>query len=245
MHQVSARSIKRYGLRPLRKMLATIGHDRRGLALIEFAYTFPVVLSLGCFAVENANLTVMNERVNQISLNLADNASRVGDMQSNNSSQLREIDVNDVLTAARLQGEKWGLTQYGRITLSSLEEHDGQQFIHWQRCLGMKKGAMYDSRYGVAPTDAGTQPLPATPGTRVAGMGDPGALVTAPPDSGVMFVEIAYDYQPVLGRIWIPSGPMQLHYKASFIVRDKRVFNQIYNPQPQATPYTCDRYTTT
>lgn len=232
-------------LHRVRRLTRSFVRDTSGVALIEFAYSLPIVLAFGCYAVECANLTVMSERVSQISLNLADNASRVGDMQSDNSSQLREIDVNDVLTAARLQGEKWDLTKYGRITLSSLEEHDGKQFIHWQRCLGLKKGAGYDSSYGVTTTDAGTQPLPAKPGTSVAGMGEAGALVTAPPDSGVMFVEINYDYQPVVGSIWLPSGLLKLHYRSSFIVRDKRVFNQIYNPLPLATPYTCDRYTTT
>jgi hypothetical protein len=219
--------------------------DRSGVALIEFAYTLPIVLGLGCYALECANLVIMNERVNQISLNLADNASRVGDMQSDNSSQLREVDVADVLTAARLQGEKWGLTQYGRITLSSLEERGGKQFIHWQRCLGMKKGAGYDSSYGVATVDSATQPLPLTPGKEVPGMGETNASVTAPPDSGVMFAEINYDYQPVVGKAWLPAGILRLHYNASFIVRDKRVFNQLYNPAPAATRYTCDRYTTT
>ena len=227
------------------RLMRAIARDRSGVALIEFAYSLPVVLGLGCYATEVANLMVMNERVNQITLNLADNASRVGDMQSDNSSQLREIDVNDVLTAARLQGEKWGLTSYGRITLSSLEERDGKQFIHWQRCLGLRKGTNYDSRYGVASTDSGTQPLPSTPGKEVTGMGDAGKTITAPPDSGVMFVEINYDYQPVVGTAWLPEGVLRLHYIASFIVRDKRVFNQIYNPAPTATRYTCDRYTTT
>lgn len=228
-----------------RRHFRRLVRDRSGVALIEFAYSLPIVLGLGCYATECANIVIMNERVNQIALSLADNASRVGDMQSDNSSQLREIDVNDALTAARLQGTKWGLTQYGRITLTSLEEHDGKQYVRWQRCLGLKKGTNYDSHYGVATTDSGLQAWPSAPGKQVTGMGDAGAVVTAPPDSGVMFVEINYDYQPVIGSSWIPDGFMLLHYNASFIVRDKRVFSQIYNPAPAATRYTCDRYTTT
>lgn len=230
--------------RPHAAMRALV-RDRSGVALIEFALGLPIVFGLGCLGIENANLAIMNERVNQVALTLADNASRVGDMQSDNSSQLREIDVNDVLTAARLQGEKWGLTQYGRITLSSLEEHDGKQFIHWQRCLGLKKGANYDSRYGVATPDSASQPLPLTPGKQVNGMGEPGAVVTAPPDSGVMFVEVSFDYQPVISNAWVPTGTLRLRYNGSFIVRDKRVFTQLFNPSPVATRYTCDRYTTT
>jgi hypothetical protein len=226
-------------------LMRALGRDRSGVALMEFAYSLPIVLALACYATETANVVNMNQRINQIALSLADNASRVGDMQSDNSSQLREIDVNDALTAARLQGEKWGVTQNGRITLSSLEEHNGKQYIRWQRCIGLKKGANYDSRYGVAATDSGVQPWPAAPGKEVSGMGDPGVIVTAPPDSGVMFVEINYDYQPVVGSAWVPNGLLQLHYNASFVVRDKRTFSQIFNPAPTATKYTCDRYTAT
>ncbi|WP_026326006.1 TadE/TadG family type IV pilus assembly protein [Sphingomonas sp. Mn802worker] len=219
--------------------------DRSGLALIEFAISLPVVMALGCYGAETANLVLMNERINQIGLSLADNASRVGNMQSDNSSQLREIDINDALTSARIQGSRWNVTQNGRITLSSLEEHDGKQYIRWQRCLGLKKGANYDSHYGFATADSGIQPWPAAPGTQVTGMGDANAVVTAPPGSGVMFVEINYDYQPIIGATWVPSTTMLMHYNSVFVVRDKRAFSQIFNPSPEATRYTCDRYTAT
>ncbi|SEK43125.1 hypothetical protein SAMN05216382_0395 [Sphingomonas palmae] len=219
--------------------------DRSGVALIEFAISLPIVLAIGCYGTETANLVLMHERINQIGLALADNASRVGNMQSDNSSQLREIDINDALTAARIQGERWQVTQNARITVSSLEEHGGKQYIRWQRCIGLKKGANYDSRYGVATTDSGLQPWPAAPGKQVTGMGDAGAIVTAPPDSGVMFVEINYDYQPVVGAAWVPTSSTLMHYNSAFVVRDKRTFSQIFNPSPEATKYTCDRYTAT
>jgi len=35
-----------------------------------------------------------------------------------------------------------------------------------------------------------------------------------------------------------------IHYVATFIVRDRRDFSQIYNPSPTATRMTCDKYTT-
>ena len=229
----------------LRRLAGALRRDLSGVALTEFAFSLPIVLGIGCYGVETANLALANLRVSQIALNLADNASRVGNMQSDNTSQLREVDVNDVLTAARLQGEKWGITTQGRITLSSLEENDGKQYIHWQRCLGTRSGAKYESSYGkTKPTD-GTVAGPAYAGTEVDGMGEPGAKVTAPPDSGVMFVEISYDYAPVISSAWLPNGTARIHYIASFIVRDRRVFDQIYNPNPAATRYTCDKFTST
>lgn len=229
---------------PASSRLGALARDRRGLALMEFALGLPLVLAMGLYGVEIANLAMANLRISQIALNLADNASRVGLLQSNNSTQLREIDMNDALTAARLQGASWDLTTRGRIIVSSLEESNGSQIIHWQRCLGTQKGTDFDSHYGnTTPTD-GTDTSSANDGTVVTGgMGPTGDKVTAPPGSGVMFVEINYQYKPVVSELWLPGGTARLHYIASFVVRDRRIFTQIYNPQPAATRYTCDRYT--
>jgi Flp pilus assembly protein TadG len=230
--------------------------DASGLALLEFAFSLPLVLGIGLYGVETANLALANLRVSQVALNLADNASRVGEIQSNNTSQLREIDMNDVLTAAQLQGDPWDLTARGRIIVSSLEEKSGKQMIHWQRCLGTKgkldapaaERVDFNSHYGTTTANAGTDATSATAGYEIpgaAGMGPTGNKVTAPPSSGVMFVEINYQYKPVVSSAWLPEGSARIHYIASFIVRDKRVFTQIYNPSPAATRYTCNRYTET
>lgn len=242
--------------------------DQSGLALIEFAFTAPLVIALGLYGVETANLALANLRVSQIALNLADNASRVGMQSSLATQQLREVDINDTFAAAKIQGLGWDLTTRGRITVSSLEaDKDGKQTIHWQRCLGTKSGAGYDSSYGRTRISGGTPsaadnnaaPYDPTAGVNtnqsgadnsashpgsviVGGMGDPGAKVIAPNNSGVMFVEINYDYKPVAGTGWLPGGAAKLHYIASFIVRDRRDFGQVYNPSPAATRNTCDTY---
>ena len=227
-----------------------LGRDTGGLALLEFAFSLPLVLGIGLYGVETANLALANMRISQIALNLADNASRVGLMQSNNSTQLREIDINDVLTAARLQGEKWELTTRGRITLTSLEEKNGSQIMHWQRCLGVPPAGAnrvdYISHYGVTSVTDGQDTMAANDGVVTAGnagMGDTDSKVTAPPSSGVMFVEINYQYKPVVSTAWLPGGAARIQYIASFIVRDRRVFDQIYNPDPAATRYRCNRFT--
>jgi Flp pilus assembly protein TadG len=232
-----------HALPRLRRGIAALRRDRSGVALVEFAFSMPLVLGIGCYGIEVSNLALANLRVSQVAMNLADNASRVGDLQNDNSAQLREIDVNDVLNAARLQGANWNLTTRGRITVSSLEEHNGKQYIHWQRCLGMMSGAMFDSRYGKAKPTDGIDATAANAGPVVTGMGDPGGIVTAPPSSGVIFVEVSYQYEPVISSAWLPGGYARVHYVGSFIVRDRRVFDQIYNPSPAATRYTCDKYT--
>lgn len=237
-------------------LLRRLNRDRRGVSLVEFAFAFPLIFTVGGFGIELSYYALCQLKVSQYALNLADNASRVGVVASNGVSQLRETDINDVLQATRLQGEAIGLTQNGRITLSSLErvsqsyDTTTTQRIHWQRCIGLKKGTGYDSSYGVAKITAGAD----APDTWKAaaddqyagyatttGMGDAGAAVTAPDDSGVMFVEINYDYQPLLGSLFM--GPTKIRYVGSFIVRDNRDYSQITNPAPKATASTCNLYT--
>ncbi|KQM65000.1 hypothetical protein ASE75_08060 [Sphingomonas sp. Leaf17] len=218
----------------LRRALRRFARETRGVALVEFAFAAPIVLGIGTYAVELANYGITQMRVSQIALNLADNASRVGATSSLSIQQLREGDINDVLQAARYQGSRIGLTTTGRITLSSLEQNSsGGQWIHWQRCIGLKRGVGYDSSYGTEGDGAS--------GTGFAGMGETGAKVTAPPASGVMFVEINYDYQPVFGN-WV-LGTKKIRYIASFIVRDNRDFGQIHNPAPAAAASSCSLYT--
>lgn len=226
-------------------LFARLRRDRSGVTVIEFAYALPIVLGLGLYAVECTNLALVNLRVSQAALNLADNASRVGlQVDSSSTQQLREIDLNDVLDGSRLYGEPWKLTERGRITLSSLEKKDGEQRIHWQRCLGQKRGADFDSHYGTTDIADGTSTQNADKGTlRNEGMGEPGARVHSPEGSGVMFVEINYEYQPVVSSAWLPQQTTVIRYTGSFIVRDRREFSQLYNPDPAAERKTCNLYT--
>ncbi len=219
-----------------RRFAARLKADVRGLALTEFAFAMPVIFSIGMYGIEVSNLALTNLRVSQVALTLADNASRVGVRSSLSVQQLRESDINDVLEGARLQGENLELAQKGRVTVSSLQVNsDSGQWIFWQRCLGLRSGTGYDSSYGVE-GDGAT-------GTAFTGMGEVGSQVTAPPNSAVIFVEINYDYEPVVGD-WL-IGDRKVQYVASFIVRDPRDLTQIYNPNPAATPSTCDRHSAT
>jgi Flp pilus assembly protein TadG len=258
--------------RPLRRAAARLSRDTRGVAMLEFAFAAPIVLMIGLYGLETANLALANLKVSQIALNLADNASRVGAIDTSSQiEQLREADMNDVLQAARAQGATIGLTTNGRIIVSSLEaDATGTQRIHWQRCAGLKSGTGYDSTYGITATNnqstgstydptagVNTSTLPADnsashPGSLaigkaggpvLSGMGDSAAdAVTAPSGGGVIFVEINYLYQPAVGNwLW---GPTRIHYIASFIVRDKRDFGQIFNPvtSPVTAKATCNLY---
>lgn len=236
-------------LRRRRVPLRRLARDTSGLALLEFALSLPVLLGTGMYAIEATNLALTHLKVNQIALNLADNASRVGATNNLSIQQVREWDMNDIIQAARLQGAGIKLTTNGRIIISSLEnvqqsyDTTPTQRIHWQRCVGLKTGAGYDSSYGTTSTTAGTDATSGNKGTNAyTGMGDPTARVSAPAGSGVMFVELNYRYQPLVSHYFV--GNPRLHYVASFAVRsDKRDYTQIYNPTPTATRSTCDKYT--
>jgi Flp pilus assembly protein TadG len=228
-----------------------------GLALVEFALGAPLVLLAGGWCTELSYYGLCQLNISQYALSLADNASRVGQVASNGVSTLRETDLNDVLQATKVQGDGLDLTTNGRIILSSLEnvtqDYDNAptQRIHWQRCIGLKQGDGYDSSYG-GPTSKKTAGTAAPAGyvagtddqyagvAAPTGMGDAGAKVVAPKDSGVMFVEINYEYKPIFGSMYMK--PTRIHYIASFMVRDNRDFERISNPNPTATASTCDLY---
>jgi hypothetical protein len=242
--------------------------DARGAALLEFALALPILLTLGGYGIELGNLALTNMRISQIALTLADNASRIGVNNGSAMFQLREGDVNDILQGARLMGAGLKLTTYGRVTISSLENvqrsfWDGTadsapvQRIHWQRCVGTMKGATgsktfpsYDSNNGVAADSpsqlatVGTDQTQANAGKVSAGMGSNPTVVAPSAPSGVIFVEVNYQYQPLFGTMF--AKKQLIHYVGSFIVRDRRDFAQIYNPTSalgtKPVPSTCDLY---
>jgi hypothetical protein len=223
------------GLGRLRRLAARLRRDEGGLALIEFAFTAPIMLTLGLYGLEAANLALVNMRVSQITSNLADTASRIGLDSPLSLKQIRESDINDAFQAVRLQGGGYNITTNGRVILSSLEQNSsGGQWIHWQRCVGK---ANFASSYGIQGTGA--------TGTSFAGMGPAGSEIKAPAKQAVMFVETAYTYQPLVSsRLF---GTPVLRSTASFIVRDIRDLtdaNNPSNPSPTSTKMTCDKFTT-
>jgi Flp pilus assembly protein TadG len=226
--------------RSLRRFAARLARDRSGLALTEFALVTPIMLTLGLYGLEAANLALVNMRISQIASNLADTTSRIGLESPLALKQIRESDINDVFQAVRLQGGTYNVTTNGRVTLSSLERNSsGGQWIHWQRCVGQGRdssGAFFASTFGNAGAGA--------TGTALAGMGPTGAEIQAPANQAVMFVEVAYTYQPLVSaRLF---GTPVIRTTASFIVRDIRDLtdaNNPSNPSPGVTSMTCDKHT--
>ncbi len=223
-------------LTDLARRIRRFRRDRRGVAMLEFALTLPIVVPIGMYAVELCNFGVRQLQLSQAALTLADNVSRVGVDTNMATQQLREVDINEVIEGLRRQTESMQLTTRGRVIISSLEMKNGQQWLHWQRCVGLKQGPDYNSHFGNE-GDGGTA------GTTFRGMGT-GMTVKSPANAAVIFVEINYEYAPLISRYFV--GEKKLQQVASFIVRDNRELGSgITNPAPATNNrLTCDRNTT-
>ena len=228
-------------LRGLRRLPFRLRRDESGLALIEFAFAAPIMLTLGLYGLEAANLALVNMRVSQVTANLADTASRIGLDSTLALKEIRESDIDDAFQAVRLQGGNYNITTNGRVILSSLEQNaNGGQWIHWQRCVGQGKDSsnnFFESTYGAAGDGAVGKPT-------ITGMGPTGGKITAPAKQAVMFVEAAYTYQPLVSsRLF---GTPVIRSTAAFIVRDIRNLADANNPSNAAgaVSMTCDKHTT-
>lgn len=190
--------------------LNRLRRDDSGLALIEFAFSLPVLVVLCMAGLECANLSLAHLRVSQIAMLVADNASRV-------RTSIDEADVNEIMTGADLSTTALKLKANGRIFLSDLEPNgkaapNTGYYIRWQRCWG--SGA-FTSQYGVAGDGANDA-------TMQYGMG-PGTTADkkVKPASGtaVMFVEVAYNYQPLVTNSIF--GAKVIRYTSAFNVRER------------------------
>ena len=206
--------------------------DTSGLALIEFAYTLPIFLGLGFYGIEVSNLAITQMKMSQIALTMADNASRIGTLDSNlGAKEIAESQINDVFQAAAIQAGHFRVFQDGRSVLSSLElNSDGGQTIRWQRCKGMQ---LEESDYG--------EEGEGETGTSFQGMGQGSSRVAATSGTAIMFVELTYTYQPLFGDMFI--GERELRQEAAFTVRDKRALDE--EPRDDVSDVrqsTCDKY---
>lgn len=197
--------LTRNGRRPRRSLRA----DTSGLALLEFAFSLPIVLLLSLTGAELTNYIITRMRISQLSLHLADNAARIGTGSQLQAKTINEADINDLLTGAGLQAGELDLFTRGRVILSSLEpdpSNSGKYRIRWQRCRGAKTAQV--SSYGGAGTN------------NINGMGKTGRLAIAPENGATMYVEVYYEYRPIFQAALAPNG--NFREEASMMVRDRR-----------------------
>ena len=217
-------------LRSFRRLLC----HRSGVAMTEFALSAPLLMTAGLWGVETANQAIVQMRINQIAVLIADNASRIGENSLLGKAEIYESDINDVLYGAHVQGgDAFEFYDHGRVILSSLEvvpDTENQQYIHWQRCMGQLHQL---STYGHAGDGLDGS---------LAGMGPPGEEIVAFDDEAVMFVEVAYVYQPMISSAFTSAGTLKA--TAAFNVRENRDLTQVYqrDPTKPAPVSTCDKH---
>lgn len=211
-------------------LLVRIMRDSRAVAAVEFGLALPLMSAIALTGAELTNLVTTKMRVSQLALHVADNAARMGTGTVLANKQITEAQINDLLTGAGLQSGRLDLYRNGRVILSSFEPvadpNPTNKFrIRWQRCRGTKSWPSSFGRQG---------------DTNLSGVTVNGQTATAPDGGALMFAEIAYDYQPLIARIFIPQNLITT--SAAMTVRDQRDFgggtNGIYNNE-NVPPSTC------
>lgn len=218
------------GRRAMRR--ARLLRDNRATVMVEMAFCVPLLVLIAFGGIEMSNLTLVNTRISQIAFNTADNASRIAFGSNLSLPQVREVDINDIFAGVAAQAVGLDFKKHGRIILSSLEMNpDGGQTIKWQRCYG---DMPINSSYGKQGTGK--------TGTAFKGMGPANKVVAATSGTAIMYVEIAYQYQPVAYGNWL--GPRTIRTEAAYNIREGRDLDTnngtgLINPSPSVTPSTC------
>lgn len=204
-------------IRRLIRSARRLRHDRSGLALLEFAIVFPVLLTLSLTGAEITNFITTKMQVSQLALMLADNAARMGIGSPLAAKTISEVDINDLFVGANLQSGSLDLRTNGRVILSDIEQDPanvGKFQIKWQRCYGLK--TTHGSTYGTAPS------------SNLAGVGPAGRQITAQDNNATMFVEVYYVYKPLVSASLVPSATIT--EIASMAVRERRDLSTIVKP---------------
>ncbi|MBW4329322.1 pilus assembly protein [Stakelama sp. CBK3Z-3] len=213
--------------RPL-AVMAGLAREKRGLALIEFAFSLPILLGVALMGIETAHYAIAMMRVNQISTSVADNVARVRD-------SITEADVNEALLSANLIGDSIDFGERGRVVVSSVSPNGktgstAGQWIRWQRCMGALNVTQSKPQYGDEGTGKNNGALQY--------MGSSKNRITAADDVDMIFVEVTYQYKPVVGSQII--GEPILRSEASYTVRERD--SEDLQSSTGVTAKTCDKY---
>ena len=194
-----------------------LAQDTSGLALIEFAFVAPLMLTLGLAGLETANLATAHMQVSQIAMLAADNASR-------SRQSIDEADIREIFTGVDITGKSINFSENARVILSSFEHNrkTGSRegyWIRWQRCYGANTA--YSSSYGVENNTSENGPAwPLTYNSDLeAGIGPTGKKMTTVGLGAVNFVEVFYDYKPLVSDRFF--GDVVMHYQSAFIARER------------------------
>lgn len=217
----------------MKNFLKKIRQDNSGLALVEFALSLPFFMGLTVAGFETSHYAYVHMRLNQLTLDTADGAARMGEGDVQAAKKIDEAQINDVFAGTLRQGESillGGEHEYkdpgtGEVTLrgnaliilSSVEPKSGfdpanpKYRIRWQRCVGTAD--FFEPLYGKKSTHG-----------NIDGIGPPGRLAVPPDDGALMFVETHYYYRPLIINGFGHLGEKSITKTATMVVRDARDF---------------------
>lgn len=177
--------------------------DRRGVAMVEFALSLPVLMVLVLVGLELTNFVLANHRVRQIAAMTADNASRL-------RTQMSEAYINQLFVGVQKAGSGIDFQNRGRVILSSVQNNAAAngQWIRWQRCYGKLSRK---SKYGVQGKGQSDKTLPNVNG------------LVAQPGSAIMYAEAEYQYKPLIASSFLKDR--RIVSEVAFIVRQRTDFS--------------------
>jgi hypothetical protein len=189
--------------------------DRRGVALIEFALSLPLLMVLILVGLEVTNFILAQHQVRAIAAMTADNASRL-------RTQMSEAYVNQLFVGIQKAGAGIDFEDKGRVILSSVQNNaagDGQ-WIRWQRCFG---DLSYVSKYGAEGKGQTDNSLANVNG------------LAAQAGSALMYAEVEYQYEPLIPSSFLANR--MITHEVAFVVRQRTNFS--IAPTPGQTASTC------
>lgn len=188
----------------LAKGAASLRSDRRGVALIEFGLSLPILMGLILVGLELTNYVLANHRVRQIAAMTADNASRL-------RTQMSEAYVNQLFVGVQKAGSGIDFQNRGRVILSSVQNNNATtgQWIRWQRCFGSLSPR--PSHYGAQNKGQNDASLPNVNG------------LVAQAGSAIMYAEAEYRYKPLIFSSVLSNR--RIVSETAFIVRQRTDFS--------------------
>ncbi|MCW1429880.1 TadE/TadG family type IV pilus assembly protein [Novosphingobium sp. JCM 18896] len=185
------------------KLLRRLRSDRGGVALLEFALSLPLLITITVSGLEIAWYALCNQQINQLASQAADNAARV-------KNTIDETDINEIMAATTLNGARLDFNNRGRVIISSIQLNDAKngQWIRWQRCTGSKSVASAYGAEGKGKTDSS-----------LTGIGSSTPKMTAAAGVAIILAEVRFDYKPLItSRLF---GTTTMKAEQAYVVRQR------------------------
>jgi hypothetical protein len=233
------------------QFLKKLRDDNSGLALVEFAVSLPFFMGITVAGFETAYFAFVQMRLNQITINTADGAARMGEGGILAAKTIDEGQINDVFAGTMREGKSillGGQHQYkdpgtgvvnlrgnALIILSSVEPHPGfnpanpKYRIRWQRCIGT--ASYFAPEYGKITTSQ-----------NIDAVGPAGRQIMPPAGGALMFVESKYYFKPLIVNGFTNLGETAITKTAAMVVRDSRDYaggNEGVYPKTGQSASTC------